>query len=396
MTGKKRPKLLVASPEEIAEGKVTDIYFIRTREILEKLGIRKRVRVEIMAKSFPRKWPWALFAGLDEVLEVMEGHPVTIRSLAEGTPFGPYTPVMEIEGDYLDFGIFETAILGCLCQASGIATAAARIVKLADGRPVISFGARRMHPVLAPLVERNAYIGGCTGVSAVKSAEVLGLEPTGTMPHTLILIMGDTVEATRAFHEVVDPKVPRVSLVDTFNDEKFESLAVAEALGQDLNAVRLDTASSRRGDFLRIFEEVRWELDLKGHTHVKLFASGGLNEGSIVKLNTAVDAYGVGTAISGAPTVDYSLDIVEVDGVPVAKRGKMSGSKDLYRCPVCRRDTTVPRGSGPPPCGECGGKGVPLLETVMEDGRRTHPPAKPEEIRQRVIDTMEGLEVEPI
>ena len=396
MPWKKHPKLLIASPEEIAEGKVTDIYFIRTREILESLGIRKRVRVEIMAKSFPRQWNWALFAGMDEVLEIMEGHPVNIRSLPEGTSFGAYTPVMEIEGDYLDFGIFETAILGCLCQASGIVTAAARIVKLAAGRPVISFGARRMHPALAPMVERNAYIGGCSGVSTVKSAEILGIPPTGTIPHALILIMGDTVEATRAFHEVVDPSIPRVSLVDTFNDEKFESLAVAEALGENLSAVRLDTPSSRRGDFLRIFQEVRWELDQKGYGHVKLFASGGLNERSIPRLNEAVDAYGVGTAISGAPTVDFSLDIVEVEGVPVAKRGKMSGSKDLFRCPVCREDSILLAGSDPPSCSRCRKEAVSLLETVMENGRRTHPPAGPDEIRRRVIDNMEGIEVDPV
>ena len=144
MSGKKHPKLLIASPEEIAEGKVTDVYFIRTRQILNARGIHENVRVEIMVKSFPENCQWALFAGLDEVLEIMEGHPVTIRALAEGTPFKPYLPVMEIEGDYLDFGIYETAILGCLCQSSGIATAAARCVKLAAGRPVVSFGARRM------------------------------------------------------------------------------------------------------------------------------------------------------------------------------------------------------------------------------------------------------------
>ena len=387
---------MVASPEEIARGEVTDVYFIRTREILESRGIRKRVRAEIMVKSFPRAWPWGLFGGLEEVLEIMQGHPVTIRSIPEGARFQPYTPVMEIEGDYLDFGVFETAILGCVCQASGIMTAAARVVKVADGRPVVSFGARRMHPAIAPMVERNAYVGGCAGVAAVKSAELVGIEPTGTIPHALILIMGDTVEATRAFHEVIDTRLPRVSLVDTFNDEKFESLNVARALGKDLYAVRVDTTSSRRGNFYRILHEIRWELDLAGYEHVRLFASGGLNERSIAGLNPVADAYGVGTAITGAPTVDFSLDIVEVEGEPVAKRGKKSGSKDLYRCFACDEDILVPRDSAAPRCSHCGSDPLPILETVMQGGRRTAPPPPVADLRQRVLSTMERLPVDPL
>lgn len=104
------------------------------------------------------------------------------RALKEGTVFHPYEPVMEIEGRYQDFCVFETALLGLMCQASGVATKATRFKRLAGERPVISFGARRMHPVLAPVIERNAYIGGCDGVAVVKSGEVIGEDPMGTMP----------------------------------------------------------------------------------------------------------------------------------------------------------------------------------------------------------------------
>ncbi len=395
MSGKKSPKLLVATPEEIAEGKVADVYFIRSRQILESEGIRKRVRAEVFVKSLPRNWSWALFAGLNEVLELMEGHDVIIRSIPEGTHFYTNFPVFEIEGDYLDFGIFETAILGLLCQASGIVTSAARCVKLADERPIFSFGARRMHPTLAPMVERNAYIAGCSGVATVKSAEVLGIEPSGTIPHALIILMGDSVAATMAFDEIIDPSVPRVALVDTFGDEKFESLAVAEAMGGKLAAVRLDTTSSRRGNFLRILQEVRWELDLRGWKDVKLIASGGINEKSIVNLNQIVDAYGIGTAISGGPTVDFSLDIIEIEGAPIAKRGKMSGSKELFRCRECLTDHILSRGSDPPVCSLCGGKTGPLLVTYMEKGKLTVPYPDAEIIRSEVIKYLEGLDVEP-
>lgn len=253
-----------------------------------------------------------------------------------------------------------------------------------------------MHPSIAPMIERNAYIGGCSGVAAVKSAEVLGISPTGTIPHALVILMGDSVQATTAFHLVVDPSVPRVALVDTFGDEKFEAMAVAEALGDDLYGVRVDTTSSRRGDFLRILKEVRWELDLRGHSKVKIFASGGITESEILRLNEVVDAYGIGTAISGAPTVDFSLDIVEVEGQPVAKRGKMSGGKELYRCENCRLDVTRPLGETAPSCPTCGGSTRSLLETLLEDGARTRPPESPEAIRQRVLSALERLAVEPI
>ena len=125
-----------------------------------------------------------------------------------------------------------------------------------------------MHPALAPMIDRSAYIGGCDGVSVVESAKFLGEKPVGTIPHALILVVGDPVKAFMMFDEVVDKDVRRIALVDTFGDEKFEALNAAEALGESLFAVRLDTPSSRRGNFRRIIEEVRWELDLRGYQEV--------------------------------------------------------------------------------------------------------------------------------
>ena len=202
--------------------------------------------------------------------------------------------MLVVEGTYVEWAECETALLGFLCQASGIATKAARCKRAAGERQVISFGARRMHPALAPMIERNAFIGGCDGVAVTKAAELIDADPMGTIPHALVLMFGDTVEALQAFHEVVDPKVRRVALIDTLQDEKFEAIRVAEALGKDLYAVRLDTPSSRRGDFFRILDEVRWELDIRGFEHVKILASGGIDEYEILRLNPLVDGYGVG------------------------------------------------------------------------------------------------------
>jgi len=335
-------KLFTADFDDIKSGRVTDVYFDRTIKILKAKGIDKWVKAEFIAKNLPDDGEWGIFAGLEECSRLFEGMKINVRSMPEGTVFRAYQPVLEIEGMYTDFGIYETAILGFLCQASGIATKAARCKKVAGDRGVISFGARRMHPTIAPMIERSAYIGGCDGVAVLMSGELIGADPVGTMPHALIIMMGNSVEATRAFHEVIEPQVKRVALVDTFGDEKFETIAVAEAMGEKLYGVRLDTPASRRGNFLRILEEVRWELDLRGYKHVKLFVSGGLDEYKINELNPLVDAYGVGTAISSAKVVDFAMDIIEVEGKPLAKRGKMSGSKRVLRCDRCYNYVMIP------------------------------------------------------
>lgn len=382
--------LHTANSTQIKEGLVTDVYFERTEKILRAKGIDKEVRVEFIAKGFPRKWPWAVLAGVEECAALLKGLPVDVRVMKEGTLFGTYQPVMEIHGKYLDFGRYETALLGFICQASGVATMAARCRKAAGHRTVTSFGSRRMHPAIAPMIERNAYIGGCDGVSVGLGARLVGQEPVGTMPHALILIFGNTVEATKAFHEVIEPKVGRVSLIDTFNDEKIEALNVAKALGKDLFAIRLDTPDSRRGNFYRIIEEVRWELDLRGYGHVKILLSGGLDEYQILEYNSLADSYGVGTAISNAPVVDFSMDIVEIDGEPLAKRGKMSGSKEVLRCRRCLNTLLSPVGKGAPNC-PCGGKREEILSPLIKKGKLKKILPKAESIRKYVLNQLKKV-----
>lgn len=373
-----------ADADEIRAGKITDAYFPRTLEVLEALKVDKVVKAEFIAKGLPCGWPWAVLAGVEECAELLSGLKVTVRCMKEGTVFRAYEPVMEIEGKYSAFGRYETALLGFLCQATGVATKAARCRKAAGNRVIISFGGRRVHPAVAPVVERSAFIGGFDGVALLKSAEMIGIEASGTMPHALVLMVGDTLEATRAFHHVLGRRVKTISLIDTFNDEKFEAVRVAESLGKALYGVRLDTPASRRGDFLRILEEVRWELDLRGFRKVKLFVSGGLDEEDIPALNTLVDGYGLGTSVSNARVVDFSMDIVEVSGRPLAKRGKCSGSKRVVRCRRCHRDAVVPCAEKVGHC-SCGGVRDDLLQRLMVRGRLAGKPPSPREIRSYVL-----------
>jgi nicotinate phosphoribosyltransferase len=376
-----------ADPADIKAGLITDVYFLRTLEILRRKGIQSVVTAEVLLKGFPAGWTWAALAGIEEAAHLLTGLPLDVDAFPEGTLFATHQPVLTLRGRYVDWAHYETALLGLLCQASGIATKAARCKKAAEGRPVISFGARRMHPALAPMIERNAFVGGCDGVAGVKSAELIHEDPVGTMPHALVLLFGDTVAAAKAFHECVDPKVKRVILIDTFNDEKFEALRVAEALGGALFGVRLDTPASRRGSLLQILREVRWELDLRGFDRVKLFVSGGLDEAEIQTLNPAADAYGVGTAISNAPVVNFALDIVEIDGKPMAKRGKLSGRKSVYRCASCGADQVLPEPSPVPAC-PCGGSTAPLLLPLLRGGRLARPLPSTQQLRAAVLEQL--------
>ena len=379
-----------ADPKDVIDGKITDVYFERTLKILKAKKINPVVKAEFIAKSLPENWPWAIFAGLEEAIYLMKHLPIKVRAMKEGTVFYPYEPVVEIEGRYQDFCVYETAILGLICQASGVATKAARFKKLAGDRVVISFGARRMHPILAPMIERNAYIGGCDGVSVVKSGEIIGEDPMGTMPHALIICMGSTVDAIKAYDEVLEPKLKRVALIDTFLDEKFECLNVAEALGEKLFAVRFDTPSSRRGNFYRILEECRWELDMRGYKHIKFYVSGGIKEEDVPELNPVVDGYGIGTSISNAPVVDYAMDIMEVEGKPQAKRGKWSGSKRVLRCPGCGKRKIVPNDKDKHVC-LCGKRFEDILIPVLDKGKQIIKLEPPSKLRKMVLENIKAL-----
>ena len=318
-----------ASEAEIRNAEVADVYFHRTMEVLRARGLEETpVHVEVAYKTSDED-AWFVVAGLDEVAALLEGVEVEARAVPEGTICRPNEPVLTLSGPYGAFAEHETAILGFLCQASGVATGAARCKMAAGERTVISFGARRMHPAVTPMIERAAYLGGCDGVAVELAAKRLGITATGTIPHALVLILGSTAETARAFDEVVAGDVPRTVLIDTFDDEKFGALIAARAIPDSIYAVRFDTPGNRRGDFRDLIQETKWELDRNGFGDIKIFASGGIDVEYILHLNPVCDAYGVGGEIASAPMIDYSLDIVEVNGEDRSKRGKRGGKKRL-------------------------------------------------------------------
>ena len=117
MAARKR-RFFTASDDQIQSGSVTDVYFLRTKQVLEARGLNKHVRDEVVAKGLPTGYEWAIFAGLEDALRLLDSCPVSVEGLPEGSIFRAYQPVLSVEGRYLDFGLHETALLGFLCQAS--------------------------------------------------------------------------------------------------------------------------------------------------------------------------------------------------------------------------------------------------------------------------------------
>jgi len=318
-------------PESAIEsGRATDAYFLRTEEALNHAGRNPRVVAEVTADQFPTG-EFELFAGLADAARLLEGRDVDADAIPEGTLFDG-GPVMRIEGPYLEFARLETSLLGFLSHPSAMATAALEARRAAPETSLLSFGARHVHPSIAGTVDRSALIGGFDGFSHVAAGDLMNRPASGTMPHALVICFGpgNQEDAWRAFDEAVDPDVPRIALCDTYDDEVDEAVRAAE-LGFD--SVRLDTTGSRRGDFRHIIRETRWKLDVNGHEDVDIFASGGITPDAIRRLADVADGFGVGSHITNADPVDFALDIVEVEGEPAAKRGKLSGKKAVYRTP---------------------------------------------------------------
>ncbi|MHA1397850.1 MAG: nicotinate phosphoribosyltransferase [Candidatus Heimdallarchaeaceae archaeon] len=384
----------IATEEEIIQGKTTDVYFLRTLKCLEQDQLLQiKVWAEVTTGGIPCSGDKLLFLGLQDVLYLFSEAKirVNIYAIKEGTILpnedinGVKIPFLVVEGAYGDFTIYETPMLGLLCFQSGVGTSALRLRKAAEDKTLLSFGIRRMPPSIAPIIDRACYIAGFDGVSCVLSAEKLKIPATGTIPHSLIMIKGDTKSAAKLFNETVDESVPRIILSDTFNDERVEVMSALEAIGEDLYGVRLDTPSSRKGDFRKIIQEIKWELKLRNREDVKIFLSGGLNEEMVLEYKDVADGFGVGTFVSNSPTIDFAFDIVSIEGKAIAKRGKFAGKKQVGYCKSCDIYLCERFEKSEILCPNCGKKMVKLLKKVMENGKIIGKVPTEKEIRQYVF-----------
>ncbi len=370
----------VPTEDEIKKGLGTDAYFVRTEEILKGLDDHTQVTMELMTKRFPDKnYSFGIVAGLFEVAKLLEGLPIDVDAMDEGEFFFPEEPVLKIKGEYREFARYETSILGFMCSYSGIASKAIRVRIAAGDKSVLSFGTRRQHPFVSPVIEYSTYIAGFDGVSNVIGAKYIGKTAVGTMPHALILVIGDNKKAFKAFDEFVDEKVPRICLIDTSGSPIRELEDALEVLGEKLNGVRIDS-----GDLRRICKEIKWFLELKDRKDVKIYLSGGLDEYSVMKLRDVADGFGVGTKIADADVIDFALKIIEVNGKPRAKFGNYPGSKivlrnDKFEDIVTLEGSNVPQGYRN------------LLKPLIRNGKIVREEESVDIVRERVMSNLKKI-----
>jgi nicotinate phosphoribosyltransferase len=327
--------------DRMRAGYYSDKYFVRARDVLSGAGRNPRVTMQVFQKHA------AWLGGVDEAIAILKtcltaGYAwsdLKVHALRDGDQVAPRETAMSIEGPYVAFAHLETLYLGVMARRTRVATNTRLVVEAAWPKPVMFFPARFDHWQVQTGDGYAAHIAGAIGVSTDAQASWWGSEGIGTVPHALIAAFGgDTVQATRAFAEQMEPGVQVISLVDFDNDCVATSLAVARALGARLAGVRLDTSEAmvdrsvvaQMGDFdprgvnPQLVRNVRAALDREGFQHVRITVSGGFTPEKIRRFEderVPVDSYGVGSSLFRGQ-FDFTADIVVVDGAPVAKAGR--------------------------------------------------------------------------
>ena len=307
-------------------GDTSDNSLQKTTQILRGEGINPVVVMEFSPSSF------GVLCGLSEVKTLLEKilpeAGSEVWAIEEGNSVDAGEVALRVKSPYGSIGLYETAISGILSSSTGWATAAKECVDAADGTPVYSIGAKSVHPNVSAIMDYASIIGGCVSCSTILGARLSGVTPIAIMSHPLSLIMGDTVRALQAFDKHTPQDVPRIALVDTHRDEGEEAIATARALKDRLRGVRIDTTQERGGVSINLVQEIRARLDLAGFQHVDISISGGLTPAKIkgfVDAKTPIQSFGVGSYIASANSNPFNADIHEIDGRPVARRGKIPG-----------------------------------------------------------------------
>jgi nicotinate phosphoribosyltransferase len=342
------PEIFRLPVEKIREGYYTDAYFNYAKSVLEAEGRHATVTMQVFQKKS------SVLGGIDEAIAVLKEcsgrragdawepgwEELSVHALHEGDEVSPHETVMTIEGDLSLFVHLETVYLGCLARRTLVMRNVREVVEAANGKPILFFPARHDHWLVQTGDGWAAHVAGAIGVSTDAQASWWGGRGVGTVPHALIAAYdGDTVAAADAFARLHGHETNVTVLVDFVNDSVRTSLEVADALGDRLWGVRLDTSdrladrslverhgedAAPRGVAPELVHLVREALDAEGFTEVKIVASGGFNAERIRRFEEAgvpVDAYGVGSSlIRGAN--DFTADVVMVDGRPCAKAGR--------------------------------------------------------------------------
>ncbi|MEX2195083.1 MAG: hypothetical protein WD844_07335 [Thermoleophilaceae bacterium] len=340
------PSVFRLPVDRIRSGWYSDAYFNLTKELLEHEGRRPRVTMQVFQKKD------SVLGGIDEAIAVLKEcagrdddawepgwDQLDVHALHEGEEISPYETVMTIAGDYSLFAHLETVFLGCLARRTLIMRNVREVVEAADGKQILFFPARHDHWLVQTGDGWSAHVAGAIGVSTDAQASWWGGRGVGTVPHGLIAAYGgETVAAAQAFAGRYAGEMNVTVLVDFDNDSVRTAVEVADALGDRLWGVRLDTSEAlvdralwdEMGDFrptgvnAELAHRVRDALDRAGHERVRIVASGGFSPEKIrhfERVSAPVDAYGVGSSLVRGEN-DFTADVVMVEGRPCAKAGR--------------------------------------------------------------------------
>lgn len=258
-----------------------------------------------------------------------------IDGYQEGQTYWPHSPVLTVRAPLGDAFLIETLALSIFNHDTAVASAAARMVLAAAGRPLIEMGSRRVDPDAAVAAARAAYIAGFASTSNLAAGHRYDIPTTGTAAHAYILAHVDEQDAFVA--QMRTHGTGTTLLVDTYNQATGIERAVAAARSLGANgpgAIRIDS-----GDLLTACQAARAQLDALGATQTRIVLTSEIDEYTLTELAAApADGYGAGTKVvtgSGHPSAGFVYKLVQVDGRPVAKNspGKASigGAKTPYR-----------------------------------------------------------------
>lgn len=408
-------------------GLLTDLYQLNMVRAYLESGMTGTAVFEFFVRRLPEERGFLLAAGLEQVVEFLEGFRFApdelawiadsghfdekmvdylaalrfdgdVDAMAEGTVFFPNEPIIRIAAPLPVAQLVETRIINLLHFECLVASKAARMVLAAPGKILLDFGLRRAHAGEAGmLAARASYLAGFTGTATVPAEPVFGIPVFGTMAHSFIQAHTDEAQAFEDFARA-RPEAT-VFLIDTYDTERGAEKVVSlvpklRAAGITVQGVRIDS-----GDLAAHARRVRAILDAGGLRDVRIFASGGLDEKDLLDLersNAPIDGYGVGTSLttsSDAPALDCAYKLQEFAGTPRRKKseGKETwpGRKQVYRRIdadgviesdlIALVDEAVPNGY------------APLLQPVMRAGRRTGLPQPLEELRRAAAANLATL-----
>ena len=353
-----------AIPNDRSTALLTDKYELTMLQAALRDGSANRqVTCEVFGRRLPNERRYGVVAGTERVLRAVEDFRFSANQLAEmdfldektkeylrhyrfsgqidgyreGELYFPNSPILTVRGTFGECLILETVILSIMNADSAVASAASRMVTAADGRPIIEMGSRRTHEYAAVTSARAAYLAGFEATSNLEAGYRYGIPVSGTAAHSWTLAHTNpdgTPNEEAAFRSQIETLgVDTTLLVDTYDITKGVVTAVKVG-GPQLGGVRIDS-----GDLGAVTRRVRKQLDDLGNHNTNIVVSSDLDVFAIAGLRgDPVDVYGVGTSVatgSGAPTAGMVYKVVEVDGIPVAKRStskqSVGGAKRALR-----------------------------------------------------------------